>query len=406
VIWKAGFYIWVQVFSLTAQAISAPTSILTLVLIIATFILMLYYLARLNMPAGDVKTFAVSAVVIGLTGILLGRLPSFAAGLPLTLQSSYDRFMISIMLGGALFAAGAVELLIRDSRFKTAVFAFLIAVGIGQQFFNANIFRRDWARQGEIYWQIAWRIPAMQPGTLLLTSYVPIDYETDNSFTAPINWMYAPDFDGGNLPYMLLYMDVRLGGITLPSLEQDVRVRYPYRTVTFDGNTSQAIVIYVPQRGCLRVLDPALEDADIYENQSRNLVDAMHLSNPSLIHPSGNATPPFFPEPVRGWCYYFSKAELARQSGDWDEIIALHGEVIKGGYEPEDPYEWSPFIEAFASTASFDEAERLSEDAVMGGWQTRVAVCNVWKRVQAQSPTGGDAASRIGQALSAFQCAR
>ena len=102
--------------------------------------------------------------LIGLAGILLGRIPSFAAGLPLTLQSSFDRFMISMMLGGSLFMTGLIELLIRNHRIKTYMFAFLIALGMGQQFFNANIFRRDWAKQQEIYWQLAWRIPAMKPG--------------------------------------------------------------------------------------------------------------------------------------------------------------------------------------------------------------------------------------------------
>ena len=121
-------------------------------------------------------------------------MPSFAAGLPLTLQSSYDRFMISMMLGGSLFVIGLIDLLIRKPSVKNYVFALLIALGIGQQFFNANIFRRDWAKQQEIYWQLAWRIPAMEPDTVLLTDQMPIDYETDLSFTAPINWMYAPDY--------------------------------------------------------------------------------------------------------------------------------------------------------------------------------------------------------------------
>ena len=90
-------------------------------------------------------------------------------------------------------------MLIRNSRIKTYIFALLIALGIGQQFFNANIFRRDWAKQQEIYWQLAWRIPAMKPNTALLTDQLPIDYETDLSFTAPINWMYAPDYKRSTL---------------------------------------------------------------------------------------------------------------------------------------------------------------------------------------------------------------
>ena len=151
-IWKAGFYVWAQVLVLASKAITAPTNLATLALIFVTFILIFFYLRKLNLSEGETKLLAVPAIFIGLIGILLGRIPSFAAGLPLTLQSSYDRFTISMMLGGSLFVIGLIELLIRNSRIKMYTFALLIALGIGQQFFNANIFRRDWSKQQEIYW--------------------------------------------------------------------------------------------------------------------------------------------------------------------------------------------------------------------------------------------------------------
>ena len=188
--------------------------------------------------------FAISALIIGFIGILLGRVPSFAAGLPLTLQSSNDRFMISMMLGASLFATGLIDLIIKNNLAKTYIFALLIALGIGQQFFNANIFRRDWARQQAVYWQLAWRIPALKPNTAILTDFVPIDYETDLSFTAPLNWMYAPDFHGGDLPYAMIYVNKRLGSTSLSDIKPDTVIALPYRTVTFHGSTSQAIVIY------------------------------------------------------------------------------------------------------------------------------------------------------------------
>ncbi len=159
--WKAGLYVWVQVLVLTAQSITAPTSLLTFVLIVLSFLSIAFYVLHLDLipsspsslASGESKTFAITALVIGFISILLGRVPSFAAGLPLTLQSSYDRFMISMMLGASLFATGLIDLLIKNNLAKTYVFALLIALGIGQQFFNANIFRRDWSRQQDIYWQ-------------------------------------------------------------------------------------------------------------------------------------------------------------------------------------------------------------------------------------------------------------
>ncbi len=421
-IWKAGFYVWAQVLVLGAKAITAPTTLLTFALIVIGFVFILLYLKRLNLAEGEAKTFAVAAILIGLAGILLGRIPSFAAGLPLTLQSSFDRFMISMMLAGSLFVAGLLELMIRNPRIKVSAYALLIALGIGQQFFNANIFRRDWSKQQEIYWQLAWRIPAMKPNTALLTHQLPIDYETDLSFTAPINWMYVPDYqrsspvdtrsspvdESSNLPYALLYTEKRLGGGSLPSLEPDTNITLPIRRVSFHGSTSQALVIYMPPNGCLRVLDPARGDEITYGRQSRFLVDAIPLSDLSniIVDSDQTARLPFLSEPEHTWCYYFAKAELAYQQGIWNEVVDHIDEARSFGYGPEDPFEWLTYIEAQAQTGHIEDAQKLSTDVFEQDNGIRRGLCMLWKRVQARSPVGGEEERRVNQILSGFQCAR
>src|SRR5204862_578299 len=107
-IWKAGFYVWAQVLVLILKAITAPTNLATLALIGLAFILLLAYFTKLDLLGGERKTFAISAILIGLTGIVLGRIPSFAAGLSLTLQSSYDRFMISMLIVCSPFMTGLI----------------------------------------------------------------------------------------------------------------------------------------------------------------------------------------------------------------------------------------------------------------------------------------------------------
>jgi hypothetical protein len=405
-IWKAGFYIWAQVLVLASRAVAAPATLVTFALIIIAFVFILFYFRKLNLSdEGKTKAFAITAILIGLAGILLGRVPSFAAGLPLTLQSSYDRFMISMMLGGSLFVTGLFELVIRNIRLKTYVFALLIALGIGQQFFNANIFRRDWAKQQEIYWQLAWRIPAMKPNTALLTDQLPIDYETDLSFTAPINWMYAPDYERSNLPYALFYTEKRLGGAGLPSLEPNTKISLPIRRVNFHGFTSQVLTIYMPHNGCLRVLDSARGDEITYARQSRFLVDAIPLSDLSniIVYTDRIAKLPFLSEPEHTWCYYFAKAELARQQGNWNQVINLMDEARSLGYAPEDLFEWLTYIEAQAFTENVELAEELSNDIFKQDNGIRRGLCEVWKRIQIQSSVGEEQ-TRINQILIDFQC--
>ena len=412
-IWKAGFYVWAQVLVLISKAIIAPTNLATLALIGIAFILLLAYFTKLDLLGGERKTFAISAMLIGLTGIVLGRIPSFAAGLPLTLQSSYDRFMISMMLGSSLFVTGLIDFLIKNSRIKMYVFALLIALGIGQQFFNANIFRRDWAKQQEIYWQLAWRIPAMKPNTALLTDQLPIDYETDLSFTAPINWMYAPNYkrsspvdENGNLSYALFYTEKRLGGTSLPSFEPNMEITLPIRRVNFRGSTSQVLVIFMPKNGCLRVLDGARGDDFTYGRQSRFLVNAIPLSNPSNIILDSDQTVklPFLSEPKHTWCYYFAKAELAYQQNNWKQVIDLINKAKSLGYKPEDPFELLTYIEAQALIGNIEVAAKLSSDIFRQDNGIRRGLCEAWKRVQAQSRASNEDLTHVNQILSDFQC--
>jgi hypothetical protein len=406
-VFKAGLYAWVQVLALAGSTLPAPASLLTLGLVAVTFALFTFYVLRLALPhENHLSSFTFRLLTIGLTGILLGRLPSLAAGLPLTLGTTFDRFMISMTLGGSLFLAGLIELLFRrNERAKILAVSLVVALGVGGQFFNANLFRRDWARQQEIFWQFAWRIPALEPGTLILTDQIPnLPFETDLSFTAPVNWMYAPGYADGDLPYALLYTEARLGGGALPELKPNLPVTVPFRTVSFHGSTDSAIVILVPENGCLRVLDPGLGDVVTYEKESRFLVEAIPYSDTSRIAVDASqpelASPPFIREPDHTWCYYYEKAELARQSADWEAIVALARDAGASGHQPEDGIEWLPFIEAYAHTGATDQAVSLSRQTLRDAARVRKGLCQVWERVQA----GGGEGNATRQMLSEFAC--
>jgi hypothetical protein len=403
-LWKVCFYIWGQVIVLVSSNLFAPSSQITIGLILIAIILLAFHSVLFEGKTEN-RNFALSLIIIGLIGILLGRLPSLAASLPLKLQSSYDRFMVSMMIGGSLFMVGLVELIFQNPRHRTIAISALIALGVGQQFFNANIFRRDWENQSEIYWQLTWRIPALEPNTVLLTHQMPIDYETDLSFTAPINWMYAPNFTPPDLPYALLYTEKRLRGSTLPSLDPGVPIRFHYRTVDFNSSTSQAVVIYKPGYGCLRVLDPARGDAELYSYLPSDLKNAIPLSSlPRIItNPENPASPSFlFIEPGHTWCYYFAKAELAYQMNDFAKTISLYEEATSLGYFASDTNELLIFVEAYAYTNRLKDARVLSKNLLGMGARTQRSLCIVWEHIQAKSQAGSEV--QVKQILSGLKC--
>jgi hypothetical protein len=113
---------------------------------------------------------------------------------------------------------------------------------------------------------------------------------------------------------------------------------------------------------------------------------------------------PFIPESEHQWCYYYTKAELARQKKDWPEVLRLMDEANTLGYQPADLFEWLPYIEAQALTGNVSSAEKFSIEILKTEKKLRPGLCQVWKRVQTQVPAGSAAESQIHNILFQFAC--
>lgn len=402
----AGFAAWFQIFGLFSQPIQSLSFWLSLGLGTVCFAGLVFYLSRLEFPDTNIAAddWAVLAIVIGLVGVLAGRLPSWVAGLPLSLDFSWDRFMISMMLGACFLLAGLVELLIKSDARKFYVVALLVALSVSHQFDNANSYRRDWDQQKMFFWELSWRIPAMQPGTILLTDQLPIQYESDLSLSAPLNWIYAPRPGARQLDYILLYGKIRLGQPEFPALKPGLPVDVPFRTAEFRGSTSNVVIIYLPAQGCLKVLDPVYGTKKTFADLPYTLTDAIPLSDPSRI--VTNAPAPTLPsyfgaQPAGDWCYFYEKAELARQSGDWPAVAKLGKQAFKAGLAPEEAYEWLPFIEGYARTGDIGQAGKLSLAALKENPVLSPGLCELWGRVKLASPA---ASGQVDELLSQLKC--
>ena len=120
------------------------------------------------------------------------------------------------------------------------------------------------------------------------------------------------------------------------------------------------VVWYAPP-SCVYVLS---KDVDEYYALPSFLTLAKSWSNTNLITEATSkaATPPssiFGPEPTRDWCYYFQKAELARQFGNWEGVVELEKEVAARNLSPSNKDEWKPFIEGYRKLGMTDDVERL-----------------------------------------------
>ncbi len=266
---------------------------------------------------------------LGLYVLLIAGWPIWVTDLHLELAFPWDRFTLLFMLGVSLLLVGLLEWLVRPAWLKIALVSLVAGLAMGAQFRYAMDYRQEWRAQKDFFRQLTWRAPAIQPGTLLLLSSEHFTQVTDNSLTAPVNWIYAPAGWEGKPSHQMAYLVYDLAGHLgshLPALEAGVSVQQDYRATEFSGSTSKALVIYYDPPRCLKVIDPDRDQT--LPNRPDLVTQALPLSRLDLIlpNPETAAMLPeelFGPEPPRNWCFYFEKAELAQQFGDWDKVIEL-----------------------------------------------------------------------------------
>ncbi len=411
----SAFTSWLEAFQPFAIIDGSLTQFVALsVLVVSGLVIFMFMRSKVaglaNLETAQSNTWSWQAMLMGLVGIFAGRLPSWAAGLPLKLEFDYDRFMLSIMLGASLFIVGLATFVLKDGKRKIVILSFLIGLSTAFQFTVANTFRRDWANQQDFFWQLAWRMPGLKKDTVLLTSELPLKYVSDLQVTAPLNWMYAPNLTERNMPYALLYIKTRFNSLLLPSLQPNEPVTFQYRTVPFLSSTSNAVVIYKDADGCLRVLDPVYGNAETVPGASYFLLNAIPLSDTRRIQ--ADAPQPemdktlFGGEPEHGWCYFYEKAELARQQLDWEQVTKLYNQAQKNELSPSVPVENLVFIEAFANTGDADTALKLTDQTIKAQEILCPAIYTLWDRVLQSASAQSLNASAINQHIEESGCKR
>ena len=139
---------------------------------------------------------------------------------------------------------------------------------------------------------------------------------------------------------------------------------------------------------CLWVLRPELRNAGGLTTAARTWLE---LSDPSRIQITPAKQPPsaiFGAEPPRSWCYYFEKADLARQYEQWDEVGSLWRQAEAAGVRASNGVELVPFIEAAAQQGDWSGAQAITRKAQSLPDRSTSLFCDVWRELdQSTSPT-------------------
>lgn len=339
---------------------------------------------------------ALQALGIGLFAMFIAGWPFWVTGLPLALAFPNSRFTLSFMLGVSLVVAALIRLLPRWRWLRAALVGILVGIGVALQFLIALDYRADWDQHTRMFWQMTWRIPALQPHTAVIGNYQPPTHYSDNSLSAPLNAIYAPGSTSQDMAYMYYYPELRVDK-QLANFEPGVPIVHDYLVATFNGNTSQAVALYYHPRFCLRVLDPDLDPLNPLLPEDVRQAAALSSTEWIEVVPPGQAARPpediFGPEPSReGWCYAFEQADLARQQGQWTQAADLIRDVVASGAAPRTPSEWLLPIEAAARAGDWNAALTYTAQAMTPAYADQPSmtpvVCRLWERIDTNTPEG------------------
>jgi hypothetical protein len=320
-------------------------------------------------------------LILGSIALLAGAIPVWAIDMHIAGGKWSDRFTLGPMLGAVILVVYLMDWLFRTRNQKQWLLVILLASSIALQVTNTNQYRMDWAIQQNMYWQLSWRIPYLEPGTAIIGSGTFTEKSSLYDGGYIVNLLFSNQF-GENAQYD--YFDIWHAPPSgyQPNVTLDDRMQGSH----FTGNTSQAIGIYFNGSNpneCVRILDPVYTGDPKFIAKVNKIIPISNLNEITVGDGSRVPEPAIFgKEPLHTWCYYFEKADLARQMKDWKKVLLLGTEAEAKNFGPSSGGEYLPFIEAFAQTGQWSKANELSMAAQKITPGLEPALCNNWKNFQ------------------------
>ena len=405
-LWTVTVAAWAQVFRLPDLATDGPRTTLAYGMIALVTYGVVVAALFWKHARGQERTAggeAFWAMGLGIFILLVAGWPFWLTGVPVSLGYPANRATLSFMLGVSLLLAGALSLL--PYRLDLILLAVFVALAAGRQFQWSNDFRRDWNAQKNLFWQMTWRAPGLQPGTIVMMNEE-LSFYADNSLGAALNWIYAPDNHTNQVDYVLFYPTNRLGG-ALASLKPGQPVKYDYLAGQFEGNTSKVVAFYYAPPGCLRLLDPEIDPYNRLIPDDTLLREAAHLSTTAPVLAEQTARMPeiYGPEPAHNWCYYFERSELARQTGDWEKVVDLGEQAFALDDYPNDPLERFVFVEGYAHVGEWEKALDYAQVSYkVSKNYVGPLLCKLWDRIDREVPASPEKKDFVMQAKTLFVC--
>jgi len=314
-----------------------------------------------NLQAPDKTQNAFDLFIIGSLGVIFSLIPIGLGYRHITFPL-FSRFTLTGSLG-AIMVLGSLLISLRQAWLRPILTALLVGLAIVANYGNTVHYSLGWQHLRDFWWQVSWRAPDILPETVIVADYSLTPIYEDYFVWGPANLVYYPE------PYQpegltrtplssIVLTPENLQGILMGQELAD-RER---RGIISSQDLGKVLVFSMPSEGsCVHGIDGIAPELSDQEEDSVARI-APHSKIERIITDVAPHIPPaalFGSEPTHGWCYYYEKASLARQSGDWAEVTRLGDEAMANDLRPRDWVEWMPFLQAYAYMRRYEDANRL-----------------------------------------------
>jgi hypothetical protein len=215
----------------------------------------------------------------------------------------------------------------------------------------------------EFWQQVSWRVPGIRAGTTLVVNYPGVGYGEDiDVVTGPANFIYYPEQTNQTPAVYQLGALNQLHDTTTDILTGGNQLKVG-RTNTWIENYDNILVITQPNvSSCVHIIDGQWPYYSV-DDRDQILIAGAKSKIENVITEGESphlAESIFGPEPAHTWCYYFEKATLAIQQGDWQKAVDLGNQAIELGFHPNDRVEWIHFLQANAVLGNLDAFKEIA----------------------------------------------
>jgi len=313
-------------------------------------------------PQEDNSQFSVSreAILLGLFTAIAGLIPIAMVNREVSFPA-YSRYSLISSIGVAIFIV-AVLTQLKAKLLRNGIIAGLIFISVLVQHANAVEQARETSATNLFWWQLSWRVPQFEKNTTLVASY-PAIIEEDYFIWGPASLIYYPEKQNPKVIQPGIFAIV-LNADAVQKIQAGEKQEYDKRKniITYKNYRNLVVLTQPSANTCVHVINGGapeytqgewdfIQTVKPYSEIDHVLVDETPHTPPEVI---------FGPEPVHGWCYYYQKADLARQTGDWDQVIEMGNQASALGFSPTDLIEWMPFLQAYAQTADIQRLTNLA----------------------------------------------